>query len=583
MLKQIVRSASVALAILAVALSAPVLAAQKTPGTIKAESASKFPANGKKLVTAPDVNNSFQDVADSFIPILSTNSNCFWKANGASPATCEVAAGTTDASLLTSGTLNAARLPGIVTRNDTASTFAAQKIFTVVPRLPLTGYVKANGVGGDPTASSTIPAADLSGTLDIARLPTNQPWTDATTVIGSAEKFHQTNFFGNSASGKVSRFNRILVGASALTSGDRPDTSAIWTDTYIPNWNAISQLSATSAIGGLAVTGASRTSDFRTWVPGSPSGGSQGVTGLAVNDDALGGAIACPICGQGVQAVATGITLNQLDVGSLVETANTTPYGGVVGNTAYSLGLSPGVFSSIATHNITAALYIGASAATGTKFKKGIIVYANPYSLDTSQGESGGGVAVELARPMEIRWLSSADARDASLFASLNTLNVLSTYVKLSNTLSDATTKTGIISVAHYTNATNPTALIFGSNSSTNNDIFIGGGTASLTASTGISLYTASTNAVSNGTKRWEITNLGHMLPGAASSYDVGSAALPLRNIFLGNYFDVAEMTPPAAPAANGARLYCDDNGAGKTRCSILFATGAAQQIAIEP
>jgi hypothetical protein len=43
------------------------------------------------------------------------------------------------------------------------------------------------------------------------------------------------------------------------------------------------------------------------------------------------------------------------------------------------------------------------------------------------------------------------------------------------------------------------------------------------------------------------------------------------------------EMTAPSAPTANGATLYCDDNGAGKTRCSILFATGIAQQIAIEP
>lgn len=53
--------------------------------------------------------------------------------------------------------------------------------------------------------------------------------------------------------------------------------------------------------------------------------------------------------------------------------------------------------------------------------------------------------------------------------------------------------------------------------------------------------------------------------------------------IGLTGYQDFAEMTAPAAPAANGARLYCDDNGAGKTRCSIIFATGAAQQIAIEP
>ncbi len=45
----------------------------------------------------------------------------------------------------------------------------------------------------------------------------------------------------------------------------------------------------------------------------------------------------------------------------------------------------------------------------------------------------------------------------------------------------------------------------------------------------------------------------------------------------------LTEMTAPSAPAANGATLYCDDNGAGKTRCSILFPTGAAQQIAIQP
>jgi len=41
--------------------------------------------------------------------------------------------------------------------------------------------------------------------------------------------------------------------------------------------------------------------------------------------------------------------------------------------------------------------------------------------------------------------------------------------------------------------------------------------------------------------------------------------------------------TAPAAPAANNVRIYAEDNGAGKTRLMALFATGAAQQIAIEP
>jgi len=44
-----------------------------------------------------------------------------------------------------------------------------------------------------------------------------------------------------------------------------------------------------------------------------------------------------------------------------------------------------------------------------------------------------------------------------------------------------------------------------------------------------------------------------------------------------------AEQTAPAAPAANGYRIFAEDNGSGKTRLMVRFATGASQQIAIEP
>jgi len=50
-----------------------------------------------------------------------------------------------------------------------------------------------------------------------------------------------------------------------------------------------------------------------------------------------------------------------------------------------------------------------------------------------------------------------------------------------------------------------------------------------------------------------------------------------------GGYIEGNEQTAPAAPAANGYRIYAEDNGAGKTRLMVKFATGAAQQIAIEP
>lgn len=51
----------------------------------------------------------------------------------------------------------------------------------------------------------------------------------------------------------------------------------------------------------------------------------------------------------------------------------------------------------------------------------------------------------------------------------------------------------------------------------------------------------------------------------------------------LTEYLDIVETTAPAAPPANTARLYVEDDGAGKTRLMVLFPTGAAQQIAIEP
>lgn len=58
---------------------------------------------------------------------------------------------------------------------------------------------------------------------------------------------------------------------------------------------------------------------------------------------------------------------------------------------------------------------------------------------------------------------------------------------------------------------------------------------------------------------------------------------LKLRNLLNTEYHQMTEMTAPSAPAANSVRIYAEDNGAGKTRLMALFASGVAQQIAIEP
>ena len=54
-------------------------------------------------------------------------------------------------------------------------------------------------------------------------------------------------------------------------------------------------------------------------------------------------------------------------------------------------------------------------------------------------------------------------------------------------------------------------------------------------------------------------------------------------NIGVTGYIAGSEQTAPAAPSANGYRIFAQDNGAGKTQLMVIFASGAAQQLAIEP
>lgn len=56
------------------------------------------------------------------------------------------------------------------------------------------------------------------------------------------------------------------------------------------------------------------------------------------------------------------------------------------------------------------------------------------------------------------------------------------------------------------------------------------------------------------------------------------------KSIYATTYIEgVEQASSPTAPSTNGFRIYAKDNGAGKTVVYIRFATGAEQQIAIEP
>lgn len=59
---------------------------------------------------------------------------------------------------------------------------------------------------------------------------------------------------------------------------------------------------------------------------------------------------------------------------------------------------------------------------------------------------------------------------------------------------------------------------------------------------------------------------------------DIDEDRLDINNHFL----QMTEMTAPTG-SSNIAKVYAQDNGAGKTQLMVIFATGSAQQIAIQP
>lgn len=93
-----------------------------------------------------------------------------------------------------------------------------------------------------------------------------------------------------------------------------------------------------------------------------------------------------------------------------------------------------------------------------------------------------------------------------------------------------------------------------------------------------------------NATIRWQVDASGHFVAASDNTYDIGaSGSTRPRTVYVGTsivnsgYLDLIEMAAPGSANTNRVRIYAEDNGAGKTRLMAIFATGAAQQIAIEP
>jgi hypothetical protein len=75
-----------------------------------------------------------------------------------------------------------------------------------------------------------------------------------------------------------------------------------------------------------------------------------------------------------------------------------------------------------------------------------------------------------------------------------------------------------------------------------------------------------------------------HLTSAGSLGVGLGAGVAPATKLDIGaGAITLLEMTAPGAGAANTARIYAVDNGSGKTQLMVIFASGAAQQIAIEP
>jgi hypothetical protein len=202
---------------------------------------------------------------------------------------------------------------------------------------------------------------------------------------------------------------------------------------------------------------------------------------------------------------ATFPVVSQTDVGTA---PNQIPLNQYLGSLAFQNAESVSVdalsaSTSVTTPSVTNAGTLALSA-TG----------ANIATISTNGSErlrvgTGGVVGINTSSPA---------ATFGGLDVSSGGVSLIVGAVGSSTNRTDATNKIFRFGLPHYTNATNPAAVMVGESTATDNILVIGGGTGSFTAATSIRFNTAANNTTNTGTERARIDSSGRLLVGATAN-----------------------------------------------------------------
>jgi len=271
----------------------------------------------------------------------------------------------------------------------------------------------ATTVKGNATGSPAAPA-DLSMTTLLAQFGITGAgnlygaqgsfWTDITDADGTANA-------------RIHAFrDRVMVDDAALESGSWNGgtgglaNSRSGTAINSVNWNWAPRegsLNVINSWGELAVVGMSVLSSAnRSGDPHSATGAAPiGVSGFGLNDrttnpaNVWGGYYECLR-----KFTGTGNCFPlEIDTGNVGPVVDVVPYTGISPSSGASVGIwnqcGGSAGGAVSYTNCSAAMQIGTN---GSNWRKGIVVGFN--GLDTTNGNSGGGVFADLTQNAELRW-----------------------------------------------------------------------------------------------------------------------------------------------------------------------------------